>query len=312
MDNDSATETVSRDLLSNVPYKVNGQTLTAKAGTAGDATIFGNKAYYAYIRPDSSIGIVADSNLGSNGQNAITYGLPGPAEFGPALLSLNNTLYLFYLSSCCGNEIYMQTSTDGLNWSAASAVFSLYFQGGSFNSNSWATPPAAVAWNGQPILYIGTQNGGFTDALLQFNISGTSGSGPYVPGYWYPETPARPSVTIWNGALYLAWVDSENGNQVGLMHYTSASGWSGEILTGKYGIPGIHPLAAGALQMVYRNASNAHIYSTFTSDGVTFSTPQEDLASTTNRQPVPFSNWNLSSNWTFYVGQNNDLFTVLE
>jgi hypothetical protein len=303
---------VARDasaLLDNVPYVANGRTLTAQAGTAGDATYFNNLFFFGYIAPDGNVAILADSNLGSSGQSVVySYEIATKATDGVALAVDNGTLYLFYVQGY-GSSGYtglaMITSTDGVHWSPED-FFSYGAVGGGTGEFG---APTAVVWDGQVLLYISEL--GYH--LEQYNISGTSTSGPYITfgNYETYSTPTRPSATVWQGRLEVAFTDAANGNEIGLISYTDATGWSSEVLTGVSGIPDLFPLAAGALNMVYR-PSNDHIYSTFTSNGVTFSTPQEDTASTTYHAPIQFSNWGLSANWVFYIGENNELFTVLE
>ncbi len=305
-------------MLNNVPYVVNGKALTVMSGTAGSAATFNNMLYIAYIAPDGNIGILADSNLGGNGQNVVysyeigvdALGFEGTWEggYGTALVSYNGTLYLFFqaVSYCCDAEfshLQMATSTDGAHWSQQ------YIAGYPNNSLYFDTPPTAVVWEGQILVYI--NEGGSN--LDQFNIVGTTSSGPYtwLGGQTYSTT-ARASATVWQGQLCLSISDAARGNEIGMLYYTDATGWSSETLTGLYGIPNIYPLGAGPLNMVYR-PTNYHLYSTWTSNGVSFSTPQEDTRSTTYRAPVQFAPWSVSySNWTFYVGENNELFTVLE
>jgi hypothetical protein len=309
----------------NVPYVVNGKALTAMNGTAGSAVWFNNMFYFAYIAPDGNLGILADSNGGSNGQNVVSsyeikilprYVGGGGAAYGTALVSYNGTLYVFYLNGFTDdgipcNTLVMMTSTDGVHWSQE------YFVGFAGNGSSgFATPPTAVVWDGNILVYLNEETvdgDAFNGNLVQFNVVGTATSGPYrnyAGGATY-STSRRPSAAIWQGRLCLAFADASNGNDIGMVTYTDATGWTAETLSGLYGIPSIFPLAAGALQLIYV-PSNDHLYSTFTSNGASFTTPQEDTASTSYHAAIPFSNWNLSSNWTFYVGENNELFTVLE
>jgi hypothetical protein len=293
------TVSTSSELLSNVAYPG----LTAYSGSAGDATIFGNKAYLAYLTPNLDIGIVVDSDLSSSKQNAIAYTLTGQAVFGPALLALRSTLYLFYVSGSTGS-LMMRRSADGRNWDGPYILATYPAQG------AWTTPPAAVAWDNNPVVFIGSGSG--KSCLYQYNVSGTianqrstQNSGGMVCSN------ARPSATVWQNALYLAWADNGQSGQINFQHWTDANTWSLATPTGKTGIPGLYPVGAGGLEMVYRS-SDAHIYRTFSTDGQTFGTSYQDAASTTNHAAVPFSNWNLSSNWTFYLGTGNQLYTVLE
>jgi hypothetical protein len=299
------TETVTSKLEINVPYVVNNQTLTARSGTAGDATLFNNQAVMAYIRPDSTIGIVVDSSVATDDRNALTYGLPGPAQYGPALLALNGTLYLFYVQTGTHGRLMMQRSTDALHWDNPIFADGTWGAGGP----TYVTPPVAVAWDGIPIVFVAQSFSSTPPQLIQFNINGNSSS-------WFfnatEYTRARPSATVWKGALYLAWVDAQSSGQVGIRSWTDATGWSGETLTNKTGIPAIYPTALGNLEMVLR-AGDSHIATAVSSNGVTFSQTIEDNRSTTNHAAVPFVHiGNSDYNWVFYVGVDNELFTVFD
>ncbi len=117
---------------------------------------------------------------------------------------------------------------------------------------------------------------------------------------------------MWNGALYLAYTDDNTQpGQIAIEHWTDSATWSLITHIGKAGTPDIYPRAAGSLGMVYRG-SDSHLYSTFTTDGTTFGASVQDPASTTNRAPIQFMNWSLAANFTFYIGVNNQLFTVIE
>jgi hypothetical protein len=293
--------TRSSDLLSHVAY-VPWQTLLAKVGTAGDATIFGSNAYFAYVRPDSTIGIIFDSNLGSSGQNPSTYAIPQKPDYGVALLAFNGTLYLFYSTA---QQPIMQRSTDGLNWDGP---WQLDPSGG----DQLVGPPAAVAYNSHPIVFYPEANCCGSPFIVQFSIwSGTTGE-RHVPGALSAcYSSYRPSTTVWQGNMYLAFADNQASNQIGIVHYVNG-GWTGETLTGKTGIPGIFPVSNGTLEMVHHSLSDAHLYKTFSSNGVAFGPSQEDTASTTLRAAVPFLNTGPSSNWTFYIGTDNKLYTTIE
>ena len=296
-------------LAINVPYAVKGHALTAQNGTAGSAVLFNNMFYFAYIAPDGNLAILADSNLGSGGQSVVySYEIGIQALFGTALVSYNGTLYLFYPHnySSGNNYLAMITTTDGVHWSQE------YFLAWPVDGTlKFSTPPAAVAWEGQILVYLNEQGG----SLDQYNVVGTTVSGPYqhFAGSATYSTSRRPSATVWQGRLCLAFSDAANGGEMGMVTYTDATGWTSETLTGSYGIPGIYPIASGGLELVFPAISpNNHIYTILTTDGVTFNYWNYDSASTTFHAAIPFSNWNLSSNWTFYVGENNELFTVLE
>jgi hypothetical protein len=295
------TATASSDLLSNVPYSG----LTAQAGTAGDATIFQNKAYFAFIS-SGNVEILSDDNLSSTGQDGHATPVSGaPAQLGPALLALNNTLYLFYVTSTTG-LLTMRTTTDGMNWSGPSTLASP-------PQSNWSTPPAAVAWDGKPVVFIGSGNSNVLSCIYRYDVSGTTATfRTSQNGNGLVCSNARPSATVWQGALYLAWNDNySHPGQIGIQHWTDSATWSLATYTTKNGIPGLYPVGAGGLEMVYRG-TDSHINRTFSTDGTTFGTSYVDSASTTGHAPIPFSNWNLSSNWTFYIGVNNALFTVLE
>jgi hypothetical protein len=299
---DGETETASSDLLSNVAY-LPWQTLTAKSGTVGGATLFGNKAYFAYIRSDSTIGIVIDTNLGGSGQSPTSYSLPEQAQFGTDLVALGGTLYLFYVDTN-GTHLSMMTSQDGINWRGP------YQLNGSVQ---WNTPPSAVAWEGQVLVYISNACESYEQCMYQANISGTSATywgyaGPVgVP----PATFGRATATVWKGALYLAWANSNQSGQIDILHYTDSAGWSGVTSTGKSGIPSLYPVGAGGLEMLYRS-TDSHIYSAYTGDGVSFGASSENTGSTTNHAVIPFENWNLSANWFFFIGTDNKLYTALQ
>jgi hypothetical protein len=298
---DGETTTRAGALRVNVPYSG----LTAQAGTAGDATLFGNKAYFAFIS-GGTVWILNDDNLGSNGQDGHATPISGAsAQFGPALLALNNTLYLFYVTSSSGS-LAMRTTTDGAHWTAASNLATP-------PEGLWSTPPTAVAWDGKPVVFIASGTSSILSCIFRYDVSGTTATRRNSQnGNGLVCTNTRPSATVWQGALYLAWTDDvANPGQIDIQHWTDAATWSLITNTGKAGIPGIYPLAAGALEMVYRG-TDGHIYSTFTSDSTTFTTSVEDTASTTNHAPIPFLNWNLAANFTFYIGVNNQLFTVIE
>jgi hypothetical protein len=296
-----ATQTTAGDLLSNVPY-LNGAP-KAKSNTAGDAVVFKGKAYFAYITPQSNVGIISESNLGSNGQTPTTFALPGATFGGPALMTVGNVLYVFYIS---GSWLVMQRSADGANWTNQTFLAQPSY-------NTWTTPPVAVAWDGAVRIFIGQGGAGWPNMITQYTVSGVTASGPsFVPATGQTMTTNnRPAATVWNNTLYLAFADSTYSNQIGMMRYTDARGWSTETLTGKTGIPGLFPTAAAGLELVYR-ANDAHIYRAYSQDGTSFGASIEDTASTTNHAPIPFSNLGTSSNWVFYVGVDTELFTVIE
>jgi hypothetical protein len=295
----AGTSTERSGLSENVAYLPWGA-LTAKSNTAVDATVFNGKAYFAYIRPDSNIGMIVESSLGWNGQSPTSYSIPQPSQDGPALLALNGTLYLFTIAPG-GVWLYMQTSTDGLNWAGPYPI-------DIYTNYVWDAPPVAVAWNGQPLVYVPTKDGNGAPRIVQWNISGTGGTSSLLP-YGY-GTYNRPSATIWNNSLYLAWVDPNQGNQVGMMHYTSGVGWSAETLTGKYGVATIAPVLNG-LEMINRGG-DSHIYRTYSTDGVSWGASYQDLYSYTNHAAVPFEQLNGSDYWVFYVGLDNKLYTADE
>jgi hypothetical protein len=297
------TETKSSELLSNVPYATSGHMLTVRSNTAGDAALFNGKAYFAYIRADYQIGMVVESNLGS-GQSPTTYTIPTPFPYNPgygtALLPLGNVLYLFYPS---GPTLLMHWTTDGVNWNGPYPLISLT------NGENFHTPPAAVAWDGIPIVYIADVNCCAASAtiLRQDNVNGLTAS-QYSIGD--TRTTNRAAATVWKGALYLAWAG--DSGQITMQHWTDSTGWSAQTIpTGKVGVPGLYPVASGALELVFRGP-DAHIYSTLSMDGVSFGNAYRDAASTTNRAPIPFKNWYSSANWVFYVGVDGGLFTVPE
>jgi hypothetical protein len=293
-------------LAINVPYSFDGKTLTAMSGTAGDATLFNNLFFFSYIAPDGNIAILADSNLGTSGQTvAYSYEIAVPAQYGTAFAVDNGTLYLFFVQSY-GNSGYnglsMISSTDGVHWSTE-----IFFIPALLGNGVFDTPPAAVVWDGQILVYA-NEGGSY---LEQFNITGTSYSGPYNFGGYNYSTPARSSATVWQGRLSVSFTDASHGNEIGILTFTDAAGWTSETLTGLYGVPSIYPQGSGALNMVYR-APNDHLYGTFSSNGVSFVTPQEDAASTSYRAPVQFSTFTIGQDLVFYIGENNELFTVLE
>jgi hypothetical protein len=300
------TASTSSELLSNVAY-VPWQTLLAKGSTAVDATLFNGKAYFAYVRSsDSNIGIIIESNLSSNGQSAATYAIPQKPQFGVALLALNNTLYMFY---SIGGLPMMQRSTDGLNWDGPFDI------GDEADNGIWSLsgPPSAVAWDGVAVAYYPEAQRGGPSYIVSFGVApgSTTGSAyyPWWPGNIY--TNLRPTATVWQGKLYLAWADAQNGGQIGIQHFQDRVGWSSETLTGKTGTPAIYPVGAGGMEMVYRG-TDSYVYSTFSGDGVTFGASSKDPKSTTGHAVIPFENWNLSANWVFFMGVDNKLYTALE
>jgi hypothetical protein len=82
-------------------------------------------------------------------------------------------------------------------------------------------------------------------------------------------------------------------------------------LVAKSGIPALFPLANDSMQLVFRG-NDSHIYHASTTDGVSYGNSTQDAASITNHAAIPFENWGAAANWVFYVGVNNELFTVLE
>jgi hypothetical protein len=293
-----ATETKSGDLLSNVPY-LPWQTLTAKGGTAGGATIFGNKAYFSYIRPDSSIGLVIENNLGSNGQNPTVLTLPSyyQSNYGASLVVYNNWLYMLYID--LNRNMAMAYSTDGVNWYGPGALTSDPFAG------QWTCPPTPVVWNGSLFTF------GCAGSVWLLKLNGSTVVGQDWPN-GFPSTSNKIGAYVWQGAMYAAWADSAHNNQLYIAHTGGfPSDWRISALVGQQGIPSLYPTGAGSLEMIYRG-NDAHIYKTFTTDGVSFGQVYKDNASTTNHAPIPFENWNLTGNWVFYIGVNNGLFTVLE
>ena len=304
----SATETIPSALLQNVPYKTLGQVgqmLTAKGATAGDATIFNNKAYMAYIRPDSSIGIVVDNDLTGKSQvGALYYSIPPVCTpgYGPALLALNNTLYLFYP---CGVAMMMATSTDGTNWSHPTDILDL-----STGARTFSTPPVAVAWDGHPVLFAGQKTSSTRSILRRYDVSGNTASERGITTVVGSDN--RPSATVWQGQLYLAWADSYYGNEIGIAHWNDTTGWSQETLTQKVGIPGIIG-STYEMELVFRG-TDSHIYHALSTDGSLFGPAYVDSASTTGHQPVPFYNNNGTSaaSWVFYIGVDLGLFTIVE
>jgi hypothetical protein len=277
--------------------------VTAHGGTAAGAALFGGNAYFAYIRGDSTIGIIIEHNTGYGAQSPTSYALPETAQFGTTLIAFNGTLYLFYVD--WQTHLSMMRSQDGVNWDGPWQLNS-YTQ--------WNTPPAAVVWDNTVIVYISYACESYEQCMYQGNISGTSASWyPYFNNGVPPATFGRATAVAWNGTLYLAWADMlYGGQQIFIQHYTDAAGWESDWTeTGKNGIPSLYPVANGQLEMIYRG-TDSHIYHTYTTDGVSFGPSYKDNASTTNRSVTPFENWGSSYNWTLYVGIDNELFTVVE
>jgi hypothetical protein len=309
---DDQTEKVSGDLLQNRAYLSSGQPFKAKDGTDPGATMFNGAAYLAFIRTDGKIGVIVETNLSNNGgQSTSSYALTDATNYGPALIPYNGYLYLFYGS--LNGQLYMRRSLDGVSWQGPWSLTS--------NSNAPSVfRPAPVVLNGQLIVYTVIANcGTFTCPnsdyfIFQYNINsdGISASGPYSEGGIYEQTGHTPAGTVWNNNLYLSWAGTDDSSPIYIKHYSLATGvWSSDtIISGNWGSPSLFPLSPSQMELVYRG-NNAHIYRIYTTDGVTFSPPIEDNASTTNHSPAPF----LASGsdvWTFYVGQSDELYTALE
>ena len=300
-----ATETVSRDRSSNVPY-VPWQFLTAKGGTAGGATVYGGKAYFAYIRSDSTIGIIIETNLSNSGQSPTTMTLPPDikAQYGVSLVVYNGWLYMFYID--LQRNMSMVFTADGLNWYGPGALDSDPFPG------NWNCPPTPVVWNGG----LTVMGCGVNGWIVELAVSGSWSTGWKVTGWDTPNNgPAsynKIGAYVWQGGLYIAWADTAHNNQLYVAHTLGFPGdWRESAVVGQQGIPSLSQVTNGQLEMVYRG-NDAHIYKTFTSDGASYGQAFRDSASTTNHAPIPFENWGQTGNWVFYIGVNNGLFAVLE
>jgi hypothetical protein len=249
--------------------------------------------------------MVVENDVTNDGvQNPTTYAIPTsvPVVVGPGLAvsSDNTTLYLFFITpdnNVC-NNMWVKTSTNGTTWSASTWID---------GAHMWVTPPAVVAWDGQAAVFAGYQTPS-GNTLGQFTWYPGSPAGPPITNHWSPSS-ARPTATIWQGALYLAW--ASNGT-IYTKHFTDSAGWSPlTSLVAKSGIPALRPLANGTMQLVFRG-NDSHIYHASTWDGVSYGNSTQDAASTTNHAAIPFQIYGAAANWVFYVGVNNMLFTKLE
>ena len=291
-----ATETVSSDLLQNVPY-LQHQTLQAHAGTGPGATIFNGSAFFTYVQSNNQIGIVKETNLGNGtGQTATVTGLTDTTPYGASLVVFNGFLDMFYVGM--DKNLYMKRSADGINWPV---TFQLD------NEGFWGTIPAPVVFNGQLYLFA-TANLINGPNIFQVNISGNTVSVMYVTGQY---SGVAPTAVAWKGNVYLAW-DTLGSTNIEILHASSLSppSYSNVSVLPVAGNPALFPLSAQTMELVFAG-NDAHIYRSYTNDGVTFGAIAQDAASTTNHKPLPFIASG-SDAWVYYIGQNNQLFTALE
>lgn len=196
----------------------------------------------------------------------------------------------------------MKTSSDGINWPNTYLLDA---------TTGYQDTPTPVVWLGA--LYVFAIDNRSAHYIWQWDINGTSASGPYNEGA-VEYSNYTVAATSWNDVLYLSWAGTGSGNPIYIKHRTLASGWSNDtVIPGNSGRPSLYPLqpAVGKMEMVYRG-NNGHIYRTYTSDGVTFSLPIQS-ASTTNQTPIPFVEYDSSGDvWTIYVGQNGEVYTTQE
>jgi hypothetical protein len=292
-----STETVSSDLLENVPY-LPGQTLQARGGTGPGATIFKGDAYFTYVRSNNQIGIAIESNVcNGTGQSATSYALTDTTNYGASLVVFNTFLDLFYVGM--DNNLYMRRSADGINWAGPWQI-----DGEGF----WQFIPAPVVFNGQLFVFVVANLINGPD-IMQLDISGNSVSTIYFTGEY---SNVAPSAVTWNGNVYLSW-DSLGSTNIDIKHSSNLipPTWSNISVLPVAGNPGLFPLSSQTMELVF-GGNNAHIYRMYTNDGVSFGAAIEDLASTTNHKPLPFLAASASDVWVYYIGQNNELFTALE
>jgi hypothetical protein len=308
---DQTTETVGGGLSQNVAYTWAGKSLQARGGTDPGAAVFNGNAVFSYVTPGAQIGIIIERQLNGSGQNILTNALPDTTNYGAALIPWNSYLYMVYVGQ--DRNVYMKRSLDASTWEATRQIAN---RGG---ANGFQFSPALVVWDGQLLVYVDMDLssfwvGGVTNALVQLNVdSSGSVSGPWNPGS--PEiTNDTPTAMVMNNqVLYLSWAGSASNKPIYIKHYTDAGGWSNDsILTGQYGHPALFQQDIGTIKLVYRGMdSQAHIFHTYSQDGSFFYSPVEDNNSLTWHTPIPFYASGAST-WTFYVGENNLLYTAME
>jgi hypothetical protein len=292
---------VSSALSQNSGY-LQGQTLAAKANTsAGQAVIFNNKAYLPYIRTDSHIGIVVDSNLSNNGgQTATTIGMSDLSNFGAALFVWNGWLNLIYVGQ--NSNLYMRRTADGLTWGNTVALDTEGF---------WEFVPSVVALDNSTFSIFCVANALGNNILLQVVVAGTTVNGIYNYG---AVTNRGVATASWNGQAYLAWPGTDGNNTIHIQHTAQLNppaNWTGSALLAVGGYPSLLPLSTTTMELVLRG-NDSFIYRVYTNDGVSFGAATKDGSSTTNQKPSAFMAQGGSNAWVFYIGQNNGLYTALE
>jgi hypothetical protein len=299
---EDSTDTVSSALLENNPY-LQGQSLQARSGSGPGATIFQGKAFFSYVRTDSHIGIVIDSNLSNGGgQSATTYALPDTANFGAALFAFGGFLDLFYVGQ--DSNLYMKRSADGVNWSQTWALDTEGF---------WLYVPSPVALNGQLALFAAA-NLISGHVIFQVNISNNTISNIFFTATGSGVTNRGPTAAAWNGNVYLSWAGTDANNTIHIQHIADlgpSGTWSAMTALAEGGYPALIPLTNQTMELVFRG-NDAHIYRTYTSDGVSFGAATKDNASTTNQKPIAFIPQGSLDAWVYYIGQNSGLYTALE
>lgn len=291
-------------LVQNSGY-LKGQTLAARSGTsAGNAAIYHGKAYFPYIRTDSRIGIVVESDLtNGGGQSATAYGLTDLSNYGATLFSFDGFLDLFYVGQ--NGNLYMRRSGDGLNWAGPWALDTEGF---------WRYVPAPVALDNTHLSLFTVANLISGNTILEVDVNNTTVTNIFFTGTGSGATNRAPAATIWNGQVFLSWAGSDSGNTINIRHTSSLGGsgtWSPTTTLSIGGIPSLIPLTSQSMELVFRG-NDSHIYRTYTSNGVSFDPVTQDPASTTNEKLSAFMPQGTSDAWVYYIGQNNGLYTALE
>ncbi|HWA97468.1 MAG TPA: hypothetical protein VG713_03210, partial [Pirellulales bacterium] len=283
---DDGKDKTSGALLTNVSYKFGGVTLQTHGGTDPWGTLFGSAAYFSYVRTDSKIGIIVETDLGNGtGQNATTYNFSDTTNGGASLVSYNGLLWMFYFGM--NHQLYMRRSSTGAagSWDGPYQL-----------SGSGQFTPAPVVWNDTLYLYSAEvcTPGCNGSEILQGHMSGAQ----YIADGSINEfTNNTVTAASWNGLLYVSWAGTDSDNPIYIKHYDSYFGWSSPYnIPNNWGRPAFFQVGDGDLAIAYRG-SNGHIYRVYTNDGMNFTSPIGDNASTTNQTPIPFMQWFASDLW---------------
>jgi hypothetical protein len=307
---DQTTETVGGGLSQNVAYTWGGKSLQARGGTDPGAAVFNGNAVFSYVTPNAQIGIIIERQLNGSGQNILTNALPDTTNYGAALIPFNQYLYMVYVGQ--DRNLYMKRSVDASNWEPTQKIADK----GPFNGFEFS--PSLVVWDGVLLVYVVVDFSEFLspypNTIQQFNIDSNGG----VDGWHDPGSPEytndTPTAMVMNNqVLYLSWAGLASNKPIYIKHYTDGGGWSGDtILTGQYGHPALFQQSTGTIKLVYRGMdSQAHIYHTYSQDGSFFYPAVQDSGSLTYHTPIPFQASGAGT-WTFYVGENNLLYTAME